>query len=69
MPGNHFRSGVTRATTCCLKKLSACACVTQAEIDNFYVEIRIKKEVFRLEISMGDIKRVDILNTGDYLLE
>jgi len=62
LASNHLRCSVAGTTTGCLESFVLLINVGQPEIDDFYVVVIIKKQVFRFQVSMADFDFVNIVD-------
>ena len=66
---DQFRRGIARRAAGRHEFLIWLESIAQAKIDNFEVLLLVQQQILRFDISMGDAKLTQILNTRDKLLE
>ena len=66
---NYLWCGVAGASAGGLQLLTFLVEVSQAEVDELEVEIRVNQNVARLDVSMGASYGVQVLDSADQLLE
>lgn len=66
---NHFWGSVAGRTACRLQSLPRLVSVTQTEVNDLDVLVVIKKEIFRLEVTMDNVQLVQVLDASDDLVE
>ena len=66
---DHFWRRIARTSTCSLEQLIFFVGVWKAKIDNSYVFLVIKEQVFGFQISVHNTKFVQIFDATDDLLE
>ena len=69
LPGDHFWRRVARRAAGCLQGLPRLVGITQSKVDDLDVLVVIKEKIFGFEISVYNIKLVEIFNTSDDLME
>ena len=62
MASDHLRSRVAWRPAGGLQKLALRDGVAEAKVHNLDVVVRIKKKVLWLEVSVSDVKRMDVLH-------
>lgn len=66
---DNFRGSIVGTATAGLEKAAVVHYIGQTEIGNLDIELFIKQKVLGLEISMGNLVSVTVLNGGDDLLK
>ena len=66
---NHLWSCIAGTTAGCFQRLALFIHITEAEIDDFELSIKVNEQVFGFQISVANTELVDVMNTSQKLLE
>lgn len=69
MAADNFGSGIIWTSATGSEEVSVSHKVTETEVGDFYIEVRIKKEVLRLEIAMNNFLEMAVFDAGNNLME
>jgi len=69
LTGNHLWCSIARTTTCCLQLFLLAKSIREAKVNYFNVHFVVKQQIFRFEISVDNIKFVNVLHAWKNLLE
>ena len=69
LTSDHLGRCIAGTAAGCLERRTRLVCIAESEIDDFDVHVVIEEKVLRFQVTMHDIKFVEVLDTGNDLVE